>query len=97
MRKGIAACLFFALVLFASGCSYVRICDDQGRTLARASMPAWPWQDSTRAIERLNITKRGTNFTVSLKGLEDAEKASTNMVFFEGLGTAIGTAVKAAK
>ncbi len=62
-----------------TGCSTVRITDKDAGVTFTAIMPAWPWQNSQRVLERMNLSARtnGT-FTASIRGLTESETTSTN-------------------
>ena len=70
---------YLFLLLLLTGCNTARIADDNRGVVFSAKMVAWPWQDSQRTIDRLNLSARGTNFTTSLRGLSEQETTSTNL------------------
>jgi hypothetical protein len=91
--------LVFAFLL--AGCSVLRIKNVQpngAETTVTAYVPAWPWQDSGKNIERLTVSARTNSFNSSLKGLEDTETTSTNAanLLERTVSAAVGAAVKAA-
>jgi hypothetical protein len=93
----LAAAALLALPLI--GCSTVRIEDARGvRFVAR--VPAWPWQDSLRALERLNISTRtnGTT-TIAIRGLNETEATGSNAVELVSrtAGAVVRAAIEAAK
>ena len=81
------------LSLFLCGCNTVSI-HHQDVTFS-ARVVAWPWQDSQRTIDRLNLAAKGTNFTASLRGLTESETTSTN--FNALVQSVVGAAVRAAR
>lgn len=83
------------LILCLTGCLRMRVEDRQRDIVFTSSMPSWPWQDNQRSLERLNVSGRGTNFTISIRGLEETESGATN--FPKILEAVIGAAVRAAK
>jgi hypothetical protein len=93
MRRSFSLAL---LCLAGAGCmSTVTIEDAQRGVTFRASVPAWPWQDSMRAIDRLTLSTKGTNFNASLRGLSESETTSTNItdLFERGISAAVRAAV----
>jgi hypothetical protein len=92
---GVAVASLFLL----GGCTSVKVYDDQRQAGFRAVMPAYPWQDSTAVLERLNISARSNTFTVSVRGFSESENTSTNAVnLVTGVvGAAVGAAIQAAK
>ncbi len=97
-KKKLHAALLLTLaatLTLAPGCSYVTV----KREGFSAVMPAWPWQDSTRALERLNISSKTNSFTASVRGLNDSENTSTNTadLFKKGIEGAVQGAVSALK
>jgi hypothetical protein len=97
LRILLALAFTVAVALVSGGCSRVTIQSESAKFAA--IMPAWPWQDSTRAIEKMNLSAKGTNFTASLSGLNDTETTSTNAtrMLTDVVGAVVGAAVKAAK
>lgn len=75
-RMGVMGLL---LVAFC-GCSYVRVYDKERRAGFSAAMPAWPWQDSSKVIDRVNVSAKTNSFTASVRGLNESEVTSTNSV-----------------
>ncbi len=75
--KAFLAALFASLLI---GCSTLRIDDPQTRVSFVARVPAWPWQDSLRALERLNISARSNSITISLRGLNESQAIGSNTV-----------------
>jgi hypothetical protein len=43
-------------------------------------VPAWPWQDSSKSIERLTVSSRTNSFQSSLSGLDESQTTSSNAV-----------------
>ncbi len=82
--------LLVLAALLCAGCEVVRV-NERGIT---AYAPAWPWQDSMRAIERVNLSNRTNNFTAAMRGMSDSETISTNAV--DLVERVVGAAVKAA-
>jgi hypothetical protein len=76
------------------GCSTVRIDDPQSRVTFVARVPAWPWQDSFRALERLNISARTNSITINLRGLNETQAIGSNAV--ELVERTAGAVVRAA-
>ncbi len=66
------------LVLLLCGCNTVSVNDPNSGVAFRATMMAWPWQDSSRIMERMNLSSKGSNFTASIRGLTESEVTSTN-------------------
>lgn len=89
MTKQLILAIFCVL---ACSCSSVRIETPEGHVLAR--MPAWPWQDSTRIIERLGVTTKTNGATsITLRGLQDGQNGATNLpAIFKAMaeGAALG-------
>lgn len=88
-----------AVALAFTGCmSTVRIEDENRGVRFVASVPAWPWQNSMRLLDKMNLSARGTNFTASLRGLTETETTDTNTVrMIESIvGAAVGSAIRAA-
>ena len=85
------------LVLILPGCSFVSAYDKERGTGFRAVMPAWPWQDSARVVDRINVSSKTNSFTASIHGLNDTETTSTNAVNLleSAVGAAVGAAVRA--
>lgn len=75
--------LLFLVPIVLMGCSMV--CNkhnqpDGSYTSSTAYIPAWPWQDSQRTIERMNVSaKTNGTFTASVRGLEEIQSTSTNL------------------
>lgn len=70
-----------ALVLLCSGCAYVRVYDHNSHSGFSSMMPAYPWQDSTQIINRMNLSvKTNGAFTASIRDLNAAEVTSSNSV-----------------
>lgn len=87
------------LLLFC-GCAVITISDPStGHTVARAIVPAWPWQDSNQAVNKLGLRSRTNDFTLGVNGFQTQEVTSTNATqFLENVvGAAVGAAVRAAK
>lgn len=91
--------IFVIASVVMTGCSYVRVYDKERRAGFSASMPAWPWQDSTRVIDRVNVSAKTNSFTASVRGLDESESTSTNAAaMIEAVSKgAIEGAVKALK
>lgn len=87
--------LLSLLPLVLSGCAVVKIYDESRQAGFKAVTPAWPWQDSTRILDKMNVSSRSNTFTASLRGLSESETTSTNVTAVAGeiLGTAIRTAI----
>lgn len=49
-----------------------------GRAGFTSVTPAWPWQDSSRVLDRMNLSAKTNSFTASLRGLAETENTSTN-------------------
>lgn len=73
-------CLLLACVatLLLSGCSTVKVYDDNRAVGFTATIPSWPWQDSTRVIDRMNLSARTNGFTASMRGLNEEQSTSTH-------------------
>lgn len=84
---------------FLAGCSFVKIQDQTRQVAFSAVMPAWPWQDSGRVLERMNLSSKTNAFTASIRGLQDNETTSTNAVDLvsQVVSSAVGAAVSAAR
>ena len=98
LRPGFIAalCLLLAgvaLLLF-TGCAYVRVYDEQRHAGFSSMMPSWPWQDSTRVLDRMNVSSKTNSFTASVRGLNDSETTSTNTV--SAVAEIVSAAVRAA-
>lgn len=76
------------------GCTYVRVYDNQRQAGFSSMMPAWPWQDSTRILDKMNVSAKTNSFTASVRGLADTETTSTNAV--AGVAEIVSAAVRAA-
>ncbi len=87
------------LLLLADGCAYVRVYDKERQAGFSSMMPAWPWQDSTRVIDRMNLSAKTNGFTASIRGMTEQEVTSTNAVNFveSVVSSAVSAAIKAAK
>lgn len=72
------AAMLLVCLLGSCGCSAVRAYDKGRQAGFSAIMPAWPWQDSARVIERMNVSSKTNGFTASIRGLNDTEVTSTN-------------------
>lgn len=81
------------------GCSTVRIEDQQRGISFVARVPAWPWQDSLRALERLNISARTNGTTIAVRGLNETESTGSNAVELVSrtAGAVVRAAIEAAK
>lgn len=86
--------LLLLIPLTLCGCNSVRIDDPNGGPAFRATMVAWPWQDSLRVVEKMNLSSRTNgNFTASIRGLSESEMVSTNLsLLLNGL---VETAIRA--
>lgn len=69
-----------SLITLLAGCSILRVEDTRSGVTVTTKLPVWPWQDSTRALDRLNISSATNRTTVSVRGLEDATTGGTNIV-----------------
>ncbi len=85
---------FFLVGVLMTGCAYVKVYDKERQSGFSSVMPAWPWQDSTAVIERMQISSKSNSFTASVRGLSEGENTSTNMVSL--VNGAVGAAVSAA-
>lgn len=65
-----------AIISLTSGCAHVSVTRDGFSAIT----PAWPWQDSTRVIDRLNVSTKTNAFTASVRGLNESEQTSSNAV-----------------
>ena len=92
MKKSILAACAAMLV---AGCNVVSV--RNGPVHLTAYMPAWPWQDGSRVIERASMTARTNVATVDLRGMSEQQTTSTNEVFERMVSAAVGAAVRAAK
>lgn len=97
-----ALVLLLATLPALAGCSMMRISNaapNGSTTTVTAYVPAWPWQDSSKTIEKLTVSaraKQDTNyFSASLKGLDETETTSTNAGSL--IESVIGAAIRAAK
>lgn len=88
--------LFLALVCLVCGCSNIRVYDETRQAGFTATIPAWPWQDSTRVIERMNLSSKTNAFTASMRGLNETETTSTNAtsIVTDIVGAAVRAAIK---
>jgi len=68
--------LLLILPFLVQSCSYV----SANRDGFRAYMPVYPWQDSTRLIERMSVSTGTNRFTASVRGLSETDVTSTNAV-----------------
>lgn len=96
----------FLLLLLASllsvgsvGCAYVKMYDNDRKAGFVSVVPAWPWQDSMRSLDRMNVSAKTNGFTASLRGLQDSETTSTNAVDLVGKVTeaAVSAAIRSVK
>lgn len=93
--------LWISLCLLA-GCSSVRV-ESTGpngtHTVAKALVPAWPWQDSAQVVQRLNASAATNRSTISLRDVNQSEIANTNTLNFfkEAIAAVVETAIKSAK
>jgi hypothetical protein len=75
------------------GCSLVTVHNvrpDGTKTIARLMVPAYPWQDSAKSLERLTVSSRTNYFQTSLRGYDEAESTSSNSAHLvESLGAAM--------
>lgn len=70
--------IIVAVIGSCCGCSVVKVYDKERKAGFTALVPAYPWQDSYRVIERMNVSSRSNGFTASIRGLNDTEVTSTN-------------------
>lgn len=102
-RSRIRAALFLALVATAAlcftGCAYVSVRDNERKASVSCVTPAWPWQDSTRVLDRLSVSARSNTFTTTIRGLDESQTTSTNAVDLVGrvTGAAVSAAIGAAR
>lgn len=78
-----ATALLLATLALCSGCSVIRVSNDKvtgERTHVTCYVPAWPWQDSTKSIEKLTVYSRTNYFSSSLSGLDESQATSSNAV-----------------
>jgi hypothetical protein len=78
-----AAALLLALLVLIPGCSVIRVSNDKvtgEATRVTCYVPAWPWQDSTKSIEKLTVYSRTNYFSSSLSGLDESQQTSSNAV-----------------
>ena len=47
-----------SVLALGSGCAYVKVYDKERQSGFSSVMPAWPWQDSTAVIERMQISSK---------------------------------------
>lgn len=76
MKQSLSA---IAVALVLASCSSVTIEDQTRQVRFSAVMPAWPWQDSLRAVERVNLSARTNTTTFSIRGLTEQETGATNL------------------
>lgn len=98
--KKIKVLFVLCALVTLSGCAVISIHDPSTNKVAfRVWAPAWPWQDSTDAIKKLNISSRTNHFTASLANLDATQTTSSNAVALieSAVGAAVTAAVKAAK
>lgn len=98
--KLLALAMATALLVSSAGCTHIALYDPAtGHKIASGNIPAWPWQDSSQAIQRLAMRSRTNDLTISLSGVTSQETTSTNAVnLIENVvGAAVGAAVRAAK
>ncbi len=90
-----SALLILALMpaLMGMGCAYVKAYDDQRQAGFKTVMPAWPWQDTTAVLDRMNVSSKSNSFTASVRGLSESDTISTNVADIAGKIT--GAAVSA--
>jgi hypothetical protein len=88
-----------AALLSVTGCAYVSVYDDQKQAGFKSVVPAWPWQDSTRVLDKMNVSSKTNAFTASVRGLSDSETTSTNTVDLvsKTVSAAVSAAVTSAK
>lgn len=92
-------CLFLLLL---AGCSSVHIesvAANGTRTIATATVPAWPWQDSAQVVQRLNASAATNRSTISMRDVTQSEITNTNTLNFfkEAIAAVVEAAIKSAK
>lgn len=105
--KKIKFLLSIAAIITLSGCAVVSIHEPtSGKIAFRSWSPAWPWQDSTKVLQKAMVTQRDNsntnkypNFMGSLAGFNESETTSTNAVaLIEGVvSSAVSAAIKSVK
>ena len=80
-----------------TGCTVTRMKTDNARVTSYTV--AWPWVDTTKALEKANLTSQTNKSTINLSGFAESERGNTNTLqtLEAVVGAAIGAAVKAAK
>lgn len=69
-----------ALLIAASGCSVIRIHDNARQISATAYVPAWPWQDSNQAVNKLVVKATNTNgVAIDMSGSQSGTTTSNNV------------------
>ena len=97
MKRTIAT-LATALALTAlTGCTVTRMKTDNASITSYTV--AWPWTDTTKAMEKANLTSATNKSTINLTGYNETERGNTNtlQLLESAVGAAVGAAVKAAK
>lgn len=83
--------------LLLTGCTVTRMKTDNASVTSYTV--AWPWTDTTKALEKASLTSATNKSSINLAGFAETERGNTNTLqALEGvIGAAVGAAVKAAK
>jgi hypothetical protein len=77
----IKAVIAIVCCFFLYSCAFVRVYDKETGSGFSSVVPAWPWQDSSTIVGRMNLSVRTNGaFTASIRELNQDETTNTNMV-----------------
>lgn len=92
---------FILVGLFTGGCTVTRVHSGDGATRSSVTSytVAWPWLDTTKALEKAKLGAKTNSSEIALSGYSESESMSTNAAAFmeRGISAAVGAAVKAVK
>lgn len=91
LLSGLGLALLILLLILGNGCTVSRLHSDNASVTTYTV--AWPWLDTTRAVDKARITSATNKSEINLSGYAESEKVSTNAAAFQG--ELLGTAIKA--
>lgn len=75
--------LLFLFALINSGCSSVTVTNtrpDGSIVKFSATLPAYPWSDVNKSLDKLNLSAATNKTTLSIRGLTEETTGATNFI-----------------
>lgn len=84
------AAILLAVVALCTSCSVISVKDQDHGVFTRLYVPAYPWSDVAKTVNRLSVTYRTNGLTVTLKDYGEETVGATNLAkVVEGITTGI--------